>query len=102
MTLAGRIRLAAGPPPVGAVARLGEGARIAGGILPNREDRMAQQGIPRFELYIDAARQWRWRLRAPNGEIIASGEGYQTEQNCRAGIEDVKRYAPIAPIFRPG
>jgi len=37
-----------------------------------------------FELYEDAAEEYRWRLRHRNGNIIAdSGEGYASESNAR-------------------
>lgn len=44
-----------------------------------------------FVKYVDASRQWRWRLVALNGRIIAdSGEGYTSETNCDHGIALVK------------
>lgn len=34
--------------------------------------------------------QWYWRLRAPNGRIIAvAGEGYRTKQGCTRGMRTV-------------
>ena len=52
-----------------------------------------------FELYVDKADEWRWRLRHQNTEIIAdSGEGYSTERAARNGIHSVKRNAADAPI----
>ncbi len=54
---------------------------------------------PRFEVYEDSASEWRWRLLAPNGEIIAdSGEGYVTKQGARRGVDSVKRHAPEAAV----
>jgi uncharacterized protein len=48
----------------------------------------------RFELYRDAVGQWRWRLRARNGEIVAeSGEGYVRRADCEHGIELVRQSA---------
>ncbi len=45
----------------------------------------------RFEIYRDAAREWRWRLRAGNGRIIAdSGEGYADKAGCSDAIDLVK------------
>ena len=33
---------------------------------------------PKFEVYQDAIDEWRWRLRASNGKIIADGaESYK-------------------------
>lgn len=51
----------------------------------------------KFEKYNDAAGQWRWRLRARNGKIIASGEGYRDEKDCDRAIEIVKASAS-APV----
>lgn len=54
---------------------------------------------PTFELYEDRAGEWRWRLVAPNGKIIAdSGEGYSSKQGARRGIESVRRSAPEAAV----
>ncbi len=53
---------------------------------------------PRFEVYRDAGGQYRFRLKAPNGEIIAVSEAYTTKSSCLNGIESVKRNAPIAEI----
>ncbi len=55
-----------------------------------------------FIIYIDRANEWRWRLRAGNGAIIAtSGEGYSREVDCRHGIKLV-RGASSAPIQKQG
>jgi uncharacterized protein YegP (UPF0339 family) len=48
----------------------------------------------RFELYRDAKGEWRWRLRARNGEVIAeSGEGYVRREDCEHGIALVRQSA---------
>ena len=52
----------------------------------------------KFEVYKDAKKQFRFRLKAANGEIIAVGEGYTTKKSCLNGIESVKKNAPIAEI----
>ncbi|WP_338741143.1 HVO_2922 family protein [Haloplanus salilacus] len=53
----------------------------------------------RFELFVDAADEWRWRLVASNGNIIAdSGEGYSSKQGAKRGIESVKRVAADAAV----
>jgi hypothetical protein len=55
--------------------------------------------MPKFEIYKDTAGKFRWRLKAPNGEIIAtSGEGYESKDNCKNGIESVKNHIPNATI----
>lgn len=52
-----------------------------------------------FELYQDATKDWRWRLRHQNGRIIAeSGEGYEAKVDAKNGIEAVKADAPRAPV----
>ena len=54
---------------------------------------------PRISKYTDRAGEYRWRLKAPHNNIIAdSVEVYNTKAGCLEGIEDVKRYAPIARI----
>jgi uncharacterized protein len=53
----------------------------------------------KFELYKDAKGEFRWRLVASNGQTIAtSGEGYKSKDSATAGIESVKKNAPIAKI----
>ena len=57
----------------------------------------------RFELFVDAADEWRWRLVAANGNIIAdSGEGYNSKQGAKRGIESVKRVAADAAVEEEG
>ena len=54
---------------------------------------------PKFELYTDKRGETRFRLKANNGQIIASsGEGYKTKTAALNGIESVKKNAPEAPI----
>lgn len=50
---------------------------------------------PRFEVY-QAADGWRWRLRARNGEVIASGEAYKSKRGAARGVAAVKRNAAAA------
>jgi uncharacterized protein YegP (UPF0339 family) len=52
----------------------------------------------KFEIYKDAAGEYRFRLRAPNGEIIAASEGYTQKSSCKNGIASVKENAPNAII----
>jgi len=52
-------------------------------------------GNAAFEIYEDAADEWRWRLRHRNGNIIAdSGEGYASRSNAVEGVTGVKANAP--------
>lgn len=50
-------------------------------------------------MYKDPAAKFRFRLKAPNGEVIASGEAYESKDSCKNGIESVKTNAPKAEIF---
>jgi uncharacterized protein YegP (UPF0339 family) len=52
----------------------------------------------KFEVFKDASGQFRFRLVAPNGEIIAASEAYTTKDACMNGIESVKTNAPVAEI----
>ncbi|MEZ4521921.1 MAG: YegP family protein [Thermomicrobiales bacterium] len=53
----------------------------------------------KFEVYRDASGEYRWRLKASNGQVIATGgEGYTTKTACMNGIDSVKNNAPAAEI----
>jgi uncharacterized protein YegP (UPF0339 family) len=54
--------------------------------------------MKRFEIFMDIQGVFHWRLKAPNGETIASSEGYLTKQGCQNGIGGVKQYAPTAEV----
>lgn len=52
-----------------------------------------------FEMYEDSKGEYRWRLKASNGQTIATGgEGYSSKASCQAGIDSVKRHAPEAEV----
>ncbi len=53
---------------------------------------------PKFELYQDESGEFRFRLKARNGEIIAVSEGYKSKQSCENGIESVRKNAPEADV----
>ncbi|WP_312700218.1 YegP family protein [Sedimentibacter sp.] len=48
---------------------------------------------PKFEIYKDKAGEFRFRLKAKNGEIIAVSEGYKAMDSCKNGIESVRKNA---------
>ena len=48
---------------------------------------------PKFEMYQDKAGEYRFRLKARNGEIIATSEGYKAKASCENGIDSVRRNA---------
>ena len=53
---------------------------------------------PKFEVYTDKAGEFRFRLKATNGQIIAVSEGYMAMASCMNGIESVKKNAVDAKI----
>jgi len=55
---------------------------------------------PKFEVYMDKAGGYRFRLKAKNGQIIAVSEGYKAKASCLNGVESVKKNAPDAPIVK--
>jgi len=52
----------------------------------------------KFEVYKDSKGEYRFRLEAPNGEIIAASEGYTSKQACLNGIDAIKKYALNANV----
>ena len=58
----------------------------------------AAEKHPKFEVYADKAGEFRFRLKATNGQVIAVSEGYTTLANCLNGVESVKKNAADAPI----
>lgn len=53
---------------------------------------------PKYELYTDKAGEYRWRLKARNGEPIGKSEGYKAKPSAINGIESVGKNAPEAEI----
>ena len=53
----------------------------------------AKEKHPKFEIYNDKAGEFRFRLKATNGQIIAVSEGYKALSGCMNGIESVKKNA---------
>lgn len=53
---------------------------------------------PKFEVYKDKAGEFRFRLKATNGQIIAVGEGYKAMESCLNGIESVRKNAADSAI----
>ena len=49
---------------------------------------------PKWEIYIDKAEQYRFRLYATNGLCVChSSHGYSTKSGCKGGIDSIKRFA---------
>ena len=53
---------------------------------------------PKYELYEDKAGEYRWRLKARNGEPIGKSEGYKSKDSAENGIESVGKNAPEAEV----
>ena len=53
---------------------------------------------PKFEVYADKKGEFRFRLKATNGEIIATSEGYTSKAGCLNGVESVRKNAVDAAI----
>ncbi len=53
---------------------------------------------PKFEVYKDKKGEFRFRLKAKNGQIIATGEGYSKLDSCLKGVESVRKNAKDGKI----
>ena len=73
-------------------------ANCVGEVEDQTADPVVSVKHPKFELYQDKAGEYRFRLKARNGEVIATSEGYVTKANCENGIASVKENAPDAEI----
>ncbi len=56
---------------------------------------------PKFEIYTDKAGEFRFRLKARNGQTIAVSEGYKKLDSCKNGVESVRKNAADAPVELP-
>lgn len=52
----------------------------------------------KFEVYEDRSGGFRFRLKAANGEVVATGESYTTRSGAHDGCDAVKRAAAAATI----
>ena len=48
----------------------------------------------KFELYKDKRGEFRFRLKASNGQIILASEGYKAKSSANNGIQSVMKNAP--------
>jgi hypothetical protein len=53
---------------------------------------------PKWQVYRDVNDEWRFRLVAPNGKIIATGESYAEKRSCVGTIKKIQEYAAVAEI----
>ena len=65
--------------------------------IANLEDQTVDPVVsathPKFEMYKDKAGEFRFRLKARNGEIIATSEGYKAKDGCKNGIDSTRTNA---------
>ncbi len=54
----------------------------------------------KFEIYKDKAGEFRFRLKASNGQNIFASQGYKKKSGCINGIESVKKNAQIENRFQ--
>jgi uncharacterized protein YegP (UPF0339 family) len=55
----------------------------------------------KFEIFTDRKKQYRFHLKASNGEIIAASQAYDTKAACLRGIKSIQKNAPAAAIIDP-
>ncbi len=81
------------------IASVKKNAAIAG-IEDQTVEGFEKVNHPKFEMYTDKAGEFRFRLKATNGQVIATSEGYTGKNGCENGIASVKKNAPDAEIVK--
>lgn len=79
----------------GSKPRTGAGAEAAA--KPSSPPGVVASGL-KFEVYRDNDKRYRWRLRAANGEPIASGEAYKVGAKCLHAVELIRQGAVSAEV----
>jgi len=79
------------------IASVRRNAPVAG-VQDLTEEPVAAVHCPKFEVYKDKAGEFRFRLKATNGQVIAVSEGYTSMAGCLNGIESVRKNAPEGEI----
>ena len=70
------------------------GNRLTGSGKADREERHAGQ----IEITKDKRGEYRFRLKATNGQTVAVSESYKTKDVCLQGVESVKSLAADASV----
>ena len=70
---------------------------MVGVIKSKREFYMAAK----FEIFVDRKKQYRFHLKASNGETVAASQAYDTKAACLKGIKSIQKNAPTAAIIDP-
>ena len=68
------------------------------GVHIEDQTRDEKQTHPKYELYKDKGGEFRFRLKAANGEIIGKSEGYKAKASAKKGIASIAKNAPEAPV----
>ena len=55
----------------------------------------------KFEIFTDRKKQYRFHLKASNGEVIAASQAYENKAACIKGIKAIQKNAPVAVIIDP-
>lgn len=79
------------------IASVAKNAPIAN-LEDQTEEGFAKEKHPKFEIYQDKAEEYRFRLKATNGQVIATSEGYTAKASCLNGVESVRKNAVDAKI----
>jgi uncharacterized protein YegP (UPF0339 family) len=57
--------------------------------------------VAKFEIFTDRKKQYRFHLKASNGEVIAASQAYENKAACIKGIKAIQKNAPAAAIIDP-
>ena len=74
------------------IASVQKNAPVAG-VQDLTDEGAAAVKHPKFEVYTDKKCEFRFRLKATNGEVILASEGYAKKASCLNGIESVRKNA---------
>ena len=88
---------------LGALFMLLAGATVGESLAPGQlRAAQVRARVPRqlkFEIYRDAAKKYRWRLKAANGQIVAAAnKGYKAKADCEKVVDLIKKDAPKAEV----
>ena len=75
-------------------------ASVKKNALSHIEDQTRNESAkhPKYELYQDKAGEFRFRLKAANGENIGKSEGYKAKASAKKGIASIGKNAPEAAV----
>ena len=71
---------------------------VVASVMPDNPRAEGETMAAKFEISKDHAGKFRFHLKAPNGEIIAASQGYESKANAEKGIEAIKTHASTATV----